>query len=560
MTVLLLQTFLLLLAAFLLGASLACLLRRAISGRGAEEPIAATASGLGTLAAAGAGQTSGAALESNRFGRALSGDPGVPPVFRGDAAPVVEVQPAPAPPRPVAPEPVAPPVVAQPGPPPQPTPPPVQPAAAPPAPPAPPPKPVVQVTVTPAPEPQPAPPPPEPARPAEESYASVAVAAAAAAAAVAAAKAKADEEAHAKAEAEAAQQAAAQAAEAQSVGDDEASRFGNTVTETEPMVPAVMGPLDDLTRIRGIDVELKERLIRYGIHTFAAIAAWTPEDIRGVNQSFGFQGRIESENWVEQAQILARGGDVGQVPKRAPAAPIEVKAPVDGERLHRIIGIDPNSEVLLHANGVKRIADIAAWTDADVARFEELIGAPGRIARESWVEQARFLAHGVPARAPTEADLPPAVSEPWPSVVVPAPAEEPAASETVAEPVSSEPVVEASELASEPAAAASVSSGLRSVRSEALRGAGAPLFTGSGEVEDLKRIRGIGVLIEKKLNSLGITTYEQIANWTRGDIDRISDVLDFKGRIERENWIEQARILASGGQTEFSRRADRGEA
>jgi predicted flap endonuclease-1-like 5' DNA nuclease len=82
---------------------------------------------------------------------------------------------------------------------------------------------------------------------------------------------------------------------------------------------------------------------------------------------------------------------------------------------------------------------------------------------------------------------------------------------------------------------------------------------GTGHVEDLKRIRGIGVLIEKKLNSLGITSYEQVANWTDADIDRISQLLDFKGRIERENWIEQARILASGGQTEFSRRADRGE-
>ena len=36
-------------------------------------------------------------------------------------------------------------------------------------------------------------------------------------------------------------------------------------------------------------------------------------------------------------------------------------------------------------------------------------------------------------------------------------------------------------------------------------------------------------------------------------------MLDFKGRIERENWVEQARILAAGGQTEFSRRVDRGE-
>jgi predicted flap endonuclease-1-like 5' DNA nuclease len=103
-------------------------------------------------------------------------------------------------------------------------------------------------------------------------------------------------------------------------------------------------------------------------------------------------------------------------------------------------------------------------------------------------------------------------------------------------------------------------SSLRSVRSEALRPIGAsPFASRVGEAHDLKRIRGIGVLIEKKLNQMGVMTYEQIAEWTVADIERVSHVLDFKGRIERENWVEQARILASGGQTEFSRRADRGE-
>ncbi len=72
--------------------------------------------------------------------------------------------------------------------------------------------------------------------------------------------------------------------------------------------------------------------------------------------------------------------------------------------------------------------------------------------------------------------------------------------------------------------------------------------------DDLKRIRGIGVLIEKKLQAMGFTRYEHIANWTHADIKRASDVLDFSGRIERENWIEQAQILAAGGLTDFSRR------
>ncbi len=95
---------------------------------------------------------------------------------------------------------------------------------------------------------------------------------------------------------------------------------------------------------------------------------------------------------------------------------------------------------------------------------------------------------------------------------------------------------------------------LRSGKSEAYRSP-----TSSDEVNDLKRIRGIGVLIEKRLNALGISSYAQIANWTGNDIDRISQTLDFKGRIERENWVEQARILSSGGQTEFSRRVDKGD-
>lgn len=99
---------------------------------------------------------------------------------------------------------------------------------------------------------------------------------------------------------------------------------------------------------------------------------------------------------------------------------------------------------------------------------------------------------------------------------------------------------------------------LRSVRSEALRGQEASRPPGA--VDDLKRIRGVGVLIERKLNSLGVTSYEQVANWTGADIERVSHILDFKGRIERENWIEQARILSTGGQTEFSRRSDRSDA
>jgi predicted flap endonuclease-1-like 5' DNA nuclease len=76
--------------------------------------------------------------------------------------------------------------------------------------------------------------------------------------------------------------------------------------------------------------------------------------------------------------------------------------------------------------------------------------------------------------------------------------------------------------------------------------------------DDLKRIKGIGVVIEKRLEAMGISTYPQIAAWTASDVEKVSNALDFKGRIEREQWVEQARILAGGGQTDFSRRMDIG--
>jgi predicted flap endonuclease-1-like 5' DNA nuclease len=99
--------------------------------------------------------------------------------------------------------------------------------------------------------------------------------------------------------------------------------------------------------------------------------------------------------------------------------------------------------------------------------------------------------------------------------------------------------------------------GLRSVRSEAL--VGPTTIDSQSAGDDLKRIRGIGVLIEKRLRAMGFSSYEQIGSWTQSDVDRVNQQLDFRGRVERENWIEQARILAAGGQTDFSRRQERGE-
>ncbi|SNR61564.1 50S ribosomal protein L21 [Puniceibacterium sediminis] len=63
--------------------------------------------------------------------------------------------------------------------------------------------------------------------------------------------------------------------------------------------------------------------------------------------------------------------------------------------------------------------------------------------------------------------------------------------------------------------------------------------------DDLKVLSGVGPALEKKLHDAGITTYAQIAAWTDADVEKFGELLSFKGRIEREGWIEQAKDLAA---------------
>lgn len=380
--------------------------------------------------------------------------------------------------------------------------------------------------------------------------------------------------------------------------------------------PAADG-VQDLKRIRLIDAAIETNLNKLGVTRYEHIAGWLRDDVKKVSEALGIKGRINQENWIEQALILAKGGEThysarrarGEAATAAPTSgegergsnaplprpmsragvaaavvappPAEIKPvpavaapapapPMVSERaafaggtavrqqrpasdavdavqavpvrpavpahdnLQRIGTITPEIEKDLNAQGISRYAHIARWSQSDIDALEKQLRTGGRIARENWVEQAQILSRGGDTRFSREFDG--------------------------ATPEQAQVKATRTDLGS-----------LRSVRSRAYQGAPEPgpeaaqraaaqnrVLRGAIS-NDLKRIRGIGVLIEKKLNSMGVVTYEHIANWTANDIDRVSQSLDFKGRIERENWVEQARILSAGGQTEFSRRVDRGE-
>lgn len=77
--------------------------------------------------------------------------------------------------------------------------------------------------------------------------------------------------------------------------------------------------------------------------------------------------------------------------------------------------------------------------------------------------------------------------------------------------------------------------------------------------DNLKQIKGVGPTIETKLNAAGINSFAQIAAWTKKEQVTFAEQLSFAGRIEREEWVRQAKVLAKGGVTDFSKRVAKGE-
>lgn len=73
------------------------------------------------------------------------------------------------------------------------------------------------------------------------------------------------------------------------------------------------------------------------------------------------------------------------------------------------------------------------------------------------------------------------------------------------------------------------------------------------EPDDLKLISGVGPKIEGILHSLGIYTWAQVAAWKKAEREWVDNYLKFKGRIDREDWVKQAKALIKGGVEEYVR-------
>jgi len=255
---------------------------------------------------------------------------------------------------------------------------------------------------------------------------------------------------------------------------------------------------DDLKMISGIGPYIEERLHALDIFTFRQISNFTGKDIETLNGAIiYFSGRIDRDEWVVQAKELVQGNDrrtelLKRISERRTNIfynRIGYAKKEEAEDLTTISGIGGWIEEKLNVLDIYTFKQISNFNSEDVAAVTEAIEYfPGRIERDEWIIQAKELVR----IAGDKSELLKRIRD-------------------------------------------------RQDRIYFDRLGTAPKY----EANNLTLIDGLGLWVEERLNLLGIYTFDQISKLTHKDIETITEVLEIiPGRIERDNWVSQARELA----------------
>ncbi len=210
------------------------------------------------------------------------------------------------------------------------------------------------------------------------------------------------------------------------------------------------GKADKLQRISGVGPKLDKTLNSLGYFHFDQIAKWSPDEVQWVDEDLRFKGRIERDEWIPQAKLLAAGKE---------------------EEFTRLYG----------SGGVNSTDSAASQSSEPARRIGSAKPAPKRVKETKKPAPKPAVATGV-AKAPKKL--------------------------------------------------------------KAAKG---------GKADDLQRISGVGPKLEKTLHGLGFYHFDQVAGWTPDEVQWVDENLRFKGRIDREEWIPQAKLLAAGDESKFAK-------
>ncbi len=296
--------------------------------------------------------------------------------------------------------------------------------------------------------------------------------------------------------------------------------------------PASAPKGDDFTKL-GLAAGTGTALLGAGVTKYSQIADWSDDDVSANAASFGSENpKVDFKDLPWKANALANGVDPDSVgegdaafgpPHSAPDkvdhdmvmaknfSGEDVKNDADlgvvyekgvtpnhEDDLSAIKGVGPKISKELNDYGVFCYKQIANWSNHNVSEFAERLNCfKGRIERDRWIPQAAGL------------DCPDSDDD-----FSAATADE-----------------AASQFADE------LSAG--TVKQDEVYGI--VYLKKPDEIDDLKKVKGIGKVFEGKLHEIGVYRFKQIAVWTDSACQEFSKMLTFKDRIYRDNWLDQAK-------------------
>ena len=214
--------------------------------------------------------------------------------------------------------------------------------------------------------------------------------------------------------------------------------------------------------------------------------------------------------------------------------------------LLRIIGVGPKNEKILHSLGYFHFDQIAAWTPENVSWVDDHLKFNGRIDREEWINQSRLLSEG------SEADFTRLYGSGGESTKDAGLRTDRGPQEKLQTAAPAAALVSANVAAEKAKKAATAEDEKAAADGKMAKPKGIANARG-GKADDLQRINGIGPKNESILHSLGFFHFDQIAAWTATEVNWVDNHLKFNGRIRREEWIRQGRLLFEGKEAEFTR-------
>ncbi len=310
----------------------------------------------------------------------------------------------------------------------------------------------------------------------------------------------------------------AQKTETNSTDSQQANKHARENAELARQLQQVKTEVGELREARGKVTELTAQLNKVREHNRQlrvnnaaaakpAAAPITPIDVGKIK-------KLEKEN-AEKDQQIADLLKKAKARKNQPKAAKTTSKKTDWQKgktklgtpgsnhkddLTAINGIGPKIEKVLNRLGIKSLEQIATFKVAEVKLVDEaLVDFSGRIQRDEWVAQAKALVRNghQPLNAKTSR------------------------SKTATK---------------KPKKSKSSKTAWQSGKTKF----GTP---GSKHRDDLKVVNGIGPVIEKALNRFGIKSWEQLATLKVKEVKAIDEALDFPGRIQREQWVQQAKAL-----------------